>query len=215
MIVSEEELSLILNPRIRQRTVRLPVRYGEFGERKKCPVRRGGVYTLRAAVPYAQLVLEAAQMPSRAMSVLWLFDACSVPVFTATVEVTVNSVSLEEDGWWLVRFSKGDRSDVLDRPRWLAARPGSLGGDYTEAPSLALRGTAEEIPENAQKRYADSAWERRANGLDELRARLLEGVAIARLEAARQNVGSAGARKRLKSIEHHLRAWEQEARRSA
>lgn len=212
MIVSQHDLELILNPRIRQRTFMLPVRRGKWGELKRCPARKGGVYTLRAGVPYERYRREAGKLGSQRAGVLWLIDRCEQP--TAGVLVTVSSVELAETHW-LVGFVKGDQSDRLDKPRLLAARPGGAGGDYTNVPGLALSGAAEEIQAPLQSKYAERSWQRRTDGLSEQRERIQAAVATARLEAVKQNIGSAAVRKRLKSLEHHLRAWEQEARRSA
>lgn len=113
---------------------------------------------------------------------------------------------------WVVSFELGD---TTDKPRLLAAHPGGAHGDYTTVSALALPNSAEEVSDRYQARYAKSADESRKTGLSDQRERLLAAVASIRLETARQNIGTSPARKRLKSIEHHLRAMEQEARRSA
>lgn len=216
MNVSHADLELILNPRIRQRTFQLPVRYGQWGERKRCPARKGGVYTLRANPEYQRYRVEARNLPSQRAAVLWVIGCCERHVLPGVVVTVSGQPKIAADGLtWVVRFVKGDRGDVMDRPRLMAANPGGVEGDYITAASMAVPGSAEEIQAPIQAKYAASSWQARTDGLSEQRARIQAAVATARLEAARQNVGTAAVRKRLKSLEHHLRVWEQEARRSA
>lgn len=138
MIIPQAELELILNPRIRRRLLHLPVRHGKHGERKKCPARKGGIYQLRAAVPYERHRTQAAGQPTRARAVLRLIDLCDQPTRTATI--TVIDVDRDDD-MWLVRFVKGERSDLLDRPIYLAKY-----GDYTmTARSQAVPGDPEVV----------------------------------------------------------------------
>ncbi len=207
MIVKQADLNLILNRRLRKRELRLPITYGKLGERKKCPMRSGGVYILRAPAPYARYRTEAATQLGRARAVLWLIEQCERP--TKTVLVTVLDTEYIDDAY-SVRFVLGDQRARFDHPRLLAARPGAPHGDYVTSASRALTGTADEVSAATQAIYAAEAANGRSearNGLwrDE-RARLLNAVAEIRLEIAKQNVGSSTARRRLKTVEHNLRA---------
>lgn len=127
MIVSQADLDLILNGKIRRRVIQLPVRHGKFGERKRCPVRKGGAYRLRALPPYARHKTRAERQPTRARAVLHLFDLCQQPARTAAI--TVLDVERQDDTW-VVRFNLGDQSTAFDRPVFLAKY-----GDYTMTPS--------------------------------------------------------------------------------
>ena len=127
MIVSQADLDLILNGRIRQRVIQLPVRHGKFGERKRCPVRKGGAYRLRALPPWARHKARAERQPTRARAVLHLIDLCQQPARTAAI--TVLDVERQDDTW-VVRFNLGDQSTSFDRPVFLAKY-----GDYTMTPS--------------------------------------------------------------------------------
>lgn len=113
---------------------------------------------------------------------------------------------------WVLSFAKGD---CTDRPHLLAARPGGPEGDYTSIPARAVRGEGEAVERRLLEREAQKSRERHGGVVAAERERLLAAVGAVRLEAARQNAGSAMVRKRLKSIEHQLRAMEREARRSA
>lgn len=215
MLIARSELELIVNPRIRQRTFHLPVRRGKWGELRKCPAKQGCVYTLRANPEYQRYRAEAQHQASQRAGVLWLIDRVEVQGLGSVV-VTVRSVELSDDGSsWLVGFSKGDQSELMDKPRLLMAHSGSPHGEYTNVAALALPGSAEEIPEVNQGRYARAADNARKTGLVDQRERLLELVSLIRLETARQNVGTSTARRRLKTVEHQVRALVREARRVA
>lgn len=86
---------------------------------------------------------------------------------------------------------------------------------YTTQPSRGLKGAGEAIPVGLQERYAAAARQQHGSELSERRERLLAAVADLRLEAAKQNAGSATARRRLKTIEHNLRALSREWRHVA
>lgn len=209
MIVPQSELDLILNRRIRRRTIQLPIEYGKMGERKRCRVKPGGVYTLRARVPYSLFRSQAETQSTRALAVLWLVSQCEQPTKTATV--TVRAVEAK-NGAWVVSFAMGEL-ELEHKPRLLKGKPG--GEQYTAVPSMALPGCAEEIPEAFQTKYTNSAHESRKQGLGEQRERLLAAVGALRLEAAKLNAGNSISRRRLKSVEHQLRAFDREMRRCA
>ena len=126
MIVSQRDLDLIRNPRIRQRVLEVPVRHGRFGELKACPMKPESVYRLRAPSRWSDHKARAAGQPTRARAVLWLIDQCETP---RTQLVTVTSVERQENTW-LVRFVLGDRSDLCDRDVFLARH-----NDFTMAAS--------------------------------------------------------------------------------
>lgn len=209
--VEQADLDLILNRRIRHRELQLPVRYGALRERKRCPLRVGSCCELIARVPYARFRLEAKQQPTIARGVLWLIEQCERP--RATALITVRSVSRLDDVW-TIGFAMGDQTANMDRPRMPAARPGFPHGDYVTSASQSLSGTADEVAPGIQASYAAEAAlgaKEAKNGLwREERARLLRAVSAIRLEMAKQNIGSEVARRRLKTVEHHLRALHRE-----
>lgn len=128
LIIPQADLDLIVNRKIRQRTLTLPVKYGtKFGERKRCPMRTGGVYNLRASTPYDRYLARAREQPTRARAVLKLIDECQEP--SKPVPITVLDVHRQEDNW-LIRFTRGEHPDLLDRPLYL-----SKVGDYTSVSS--------------------------------------------------------------------------------
>lgn len=133
----------------------------------------------------------------------------------ASVHITITEVRQERHDSelvWILRFVKGD---VTDKPRLLAARPGLPHGDYVSDAARAMRGEGEAVQGRILDQWALEGRERASQGMSEEGARLLDAVGKVRLEAARQGVGSAQARKRLKTVEHHLRLWHQESRLSA
>jgi hypothetical protein len=181
MIVSSRDLELILNPRIRQRVIQLPVQHGEFGEQKPCKARRGGVYHLRSRPPYERYKLEAGQQPTQARAVLWLVDRCEEP--RKAVTITVISADREAETW-TVRFVMGE-CEVEEKPRLLKAKPG--GEHYTSIPSMALRGSGNEVDEDAQAKYATEASEgarEAGNALREERSQRLADALAAIAEFA-------------------------------
>lgn len=123
MIIPQAQIDLILSRRMRRRTLHLPMRTGKFGERKRCPARTGGVYRLKAPVPYERYQSEAERQPNAARAVLWLIDECQQP--TRGVTITVTAVEVR-DGDWVVHFTKGEHRELFDRPIYLAKY-----GDYT------------------------------------------------------------------------------------
>jgi hypothetical protein len=121
--------------KLRVRTLELPMRYGScFGERKRCPVRKGGVYGLGVRVPYEQY---RDLQPTRARSVLWLIDRCfEIP---EPRRITVYDVHYESRlEKWIVRFVLGDHAGMLDEPVFLGRSE-----DYTLAKSQSLPGAGE------------------------------------------------------------------------
>ena len=170
MIVDQSQLEQITS-KIRRRTIQLPVRYGSFGELKRCPLREGGVYRLTAQIPYERYLAQAERKQPKE-GVLWLIDQCEIK--PKTVQITV--VEVKQDGdRWRIRFEKGERTELLDRPRLLAARPGAPHGDYVTSSSRALRGTADEVSEQCLASYAAKSGETYGNVLAG-RKKLLDGV---------------------------------------
>lgn len=113
---------------------------------------------------------------------------------------------------YVISFVLGDHTDA---PRFLAAKPGLPHGDYVQSGARALRGTNEEVSASVQRRYTLAVEKARESGEAQHRERLLAAIGAIRLEAAKQNAGSAISRKRLKSVEHQLRAYDREMRRTA
>jgi hypothetical protein len=103
---------------------------------------------------------------------------------------------------WVISFVKGD---ATDRPHLLAARSGTSMGDYTDNPSRAMKGEPEAVSGRVAERYGKRATEARGLQLSAQRERLLEVVADLRASSA-----NASTRKRLRSVEHHVRAIERE-----
>lgn len=135
LLINQSELELILNPKIRRRSISLPVRRGKHGELKR-PPKVGGVHRLKARVPYERYQAEAQEQPTRARAVLALIVRCERQ--RREVTITVLAVKRVQESW-LITFEKGDQSAVIDRPIYL-----SKYGDYTLQPSRqAVRGDPE------------------------------------------------------------------------
>lgn len=139
MFVSQAELDLILNAKIRQRFFSLPVRYGPLGERKRCPARVGGVYRLRAVPPLEIYRRRAESQPTAARRVLAYITQCELP--RPSVLVTVFDVALvgEPSEHYRISFERGDQSAYFDRAVFL--RPGggyTTEGDVLEAGEVAV-----------------------------------------------------------------------------
>lgn len=109
---------------------------------------------------------------------------------------------------WVIGFIKGD---LTDTPHLLAARPGGAQGDYTSIPARAVKGEGEAVQAKLLDRWAVEGRERHADVLAEQRKSLLSAVQGVRIEAARRG-NYPRAQRRLKSVEHHLKALENEAR---
>lgn len=103
---------------------------------------------------------------------------------------------------WVISFVKGD---ATDRPHLLAARSGTPMGEYTDNPSRAMKGEPEAISTPVAEHYAKRAIDMRGVEMSAQCERLLEVVAELRTQAT-----TAPARKRLRSVEHHVRAIERE-----
>jgi hypothetical protein len=184
MNISQSELQLILNPKIRKRWLTLPVKRGSEGELKKCPMKAGGVYRLKARVPYERFREQAEAQPSRARAVLALIERCDRP--TAGVTVTVRSVPMIEDDAWMVCFEKGDHASVLDRPLFLAR-----SGDYTFSAS---RQAVPGDPEVLMPLAAD---------LEKARRRAREEQVTPQIKHVRHVVGQMGElQKSMRSMKH-------------
>lgn len=212
MIVSQAEIDEIRSARIRRRVLVISVRYGAFGERKRCPLRNQQVVTLKPRIPYEQHKRRAETEPTRARAVLAFLSLCEARGHDVTI--TVRDVQLVDQSY-IIRFEKGDLSATIDRPRLLAARPGGSEGDYTTVPARAIKGEGEAVPARMLERWATENWERHAEILADQRTRLLRAVQAVRVESARQNAGSFWARKRLKRTEQELKAQERRARLTA
>lgn len=158
MIVAQAELDAILNRKVRKRLLELPVRYrrklgdSDNGALKPCPMRPGGVYRLRAPVPYERFMERAPEQPAsihhqpprpdpaheahpwvlhsggspRARSVLWLIGRCERHD-EKPVTITVRSIERQGETW-LVSFLRGDEADMFDdSPVYLASDGGFTG----------------------------------------------------------------------------------------
>jgi hypothetical protein len=66
VIVAQADLDAILDRKVRKRLLELPVRYGKFGELKRCPMRVGGVYNLSAPIPFDRFLERAPGQPAPA-----------------------------------------------------------------------------------------------------------------------------------------------------
>lgn len=108
----------------------------------------------------------------------------------------------------VVSFVQGDATDT---PHMLSANPGSDRADYTTIPARAIRGEGEAVSGKLLERWGTEGRERHADVLADQRHGLLAAVQKVRIEAARRGTG-LGAQKRLKSVEHHLKAIENESR---
>jgi hypothetical protein len=140
MIVTQAEFDQI-NSKIRRRVLELPVRYSKGEARpihpktgrrlavarpavlteavqRRCPVREGGVYTLRAPIPYERYRAEAQEQPRRNRAVLLLYDLCHLP--TRSVTITVTEPPEQQGDNWIVRFEKGDWREQSGRDVFLA-----------------------------------------------------------------------------------------------
>lgn len=104
---------------------------------------------------------------------------------------------------WEIRFLKGDHRD---QPRLLAARWQPGQGDYTDNASRSLRGTADEVSEALQARFAAQAQEKRALVLAEQSRRLQSALGAIRKESTEHGYGSAEANARLRIAEEKARA---------
>lgn len=135
MIVPQSVIDEIRSSRIRRRTLTVPTRQGKHGERKRCPMKPGGVYNLKPRIPYDRHRAQAEQQPTRARAVLHLITACEAK--GRTVMITVRHVELVENTWQ-VSFEKGDLGADLDAPVFLARH-----GDYTTSVSQKVPGEPE------------------------------------------------------------------------
>lgn len=107
---------------------------------------------------------------------------------------------------WVISFVLGDQTDT---PRLLAARPGAPHGDYVQNPVRALVGTAEEVSAPIQARYSREASERLSEAARR-RRRLASVLAeLATLAPTPQQ------KKRLRSIEHQIKALGKEEQAAA
>lgn len=112
---------------------------------------------------------------------------------------------------YVMSFAQGD---LTDTPHLLAARPGGAQGDYTTIPARAVKGEGEAVQAKLLDRWAVEGRERHADVLAEQRKSLLSAVQGVRIEAARRG-NYPRAQRRLKSVEHHLKALENEAQGAA
>lgn len=115
-------------------------------------------------------------------------------------KITIASIAEEMDAdgpVWVIRFQKGDHRDTA---RLLAARWQPGAGDYVSDPSRSLRGTADEVSEATQARYAAEGELRHAEILLAQRERALEAI-----QEIKRHAPTGKARKRLASAEHQIR----------
>jgi hypothetical protein len=145
--------------------------YGKHNERKKCPVRPGGVYHLKGRVPYEQYQTEAQNQPTRARAVLRLIDQCEAPAKTVTITVLTTEA---QDEQWLIRFIKGDHATTFDHPVYLA----KYGDFTTEASKQAIPGDPEVMTPSAE-----DLTKARAKARERQTTPQLEGLARLRDEA--------------------------------
>lgn len=209
MIVSAEELSLILNPKVRRRLMRLPVLTGGSGESKRCPVRRGGSYRLRP--PGSKDV----QVTITVIAVPRLERLGSLPLADARRE-GYGSVRGALDAWekahwtptydemvWVVAFARDHKGEVAaaiaqERPVYLAT-----SGDYTLDISRAAKGEPEVLMplEEDLKRARAKALEKRRNPqVDDL------GRMRQRAETLRESMTNMKARELVRRAARNLAA---------
>lgn len=170
MIVSQQDIELINNPKIRRREIMLPVRHGKrWGEKKKCPVKEGSICRLEARPPHGRYRAQAELEPTRARSVLMLIDLYMAPVKTTTITVlTVAQVGDE----WRVRFEKGEHPELFDTNLYLCR-----DNDFTAVASRqTVRGDAPYLAplakdlERARAKAADKRTEPVRSNMAVLRA---------------------------------------------
>jgi hypothetical protein len=145
MILAQADLDAILDRKVRKRLLELPVRYGRFGERKRCPMRVGGVYHLKPPIPYERYASRASEQPTRARAVLWLIGRCERHQDKPTT-ITVREVERQGETW-LVSFLKGQEAEVFnDDPLYLS----SDGGFTAVAARQAVPADPEYLPPLAE-----------------------------------------------------------------
>lgn len=191
MIVGRQQLSQIRARSAQDGVLCLPVRIGRFGERKACPARQGGIYCLRARVPYELYVSMAEREPSRARAVLYLIERVSRPTPTVTVTVlAVGRQQVEGVDTWVVRYRKGEHRDLFERPMYLS----KIGDLTTQQSRQAIPGDPEvvvlpgegerarmmEIAQRAQPHRENV--KRAANEIDTLKGALFDMKARRRAE---------------------------------
>jgi hypothetical protein len=195
VIVAQPDLDAILDRKARKRLLELPVRYGKFKERKRCPMRVGGVYHLSAPIPYERYAARASEQPTRARAVLWLIGRCERHQGKPTT-ITVREVERHGETW-LVRFLKGDEAEAFrDTPIYL-----SRDNDFTTIASRqAVPGDAEYLAPFAEDlaRARAKALEKR---IEPHRSALAAMRAAQRRMAVRKHTMVVKARRRLALIE--------------
>jgi hypothetical protein len=253
--VAPTTIEAIRSKRTRLRSIELPVKYGKFNERKRCPMKKGHVYPLGAKSEYTRWRRMAAEQPTRARGVLWLVDQCERP--TRGVTITVTTITRDRDrDLWLISFVVGDQP-LVDPPRFPASgspreavcqitvgkddrgrpvlcgcafgrefpdeperchrghpKPTATESDvdhgYVSSASRAVRDIGEAVPAKEQERQVKQGRQNHELGTVARRQRQLELVAELRNDLRGDN-GTASERKHLRSIEHHLRALQDEA----
>jgi hypothetical protein len=216
LIVSEQDLRAIRSGKVRKRVLTIPVeRVGVRDARhprtgrvlrtseqssgtalRKCPMRKGATYSLRAAVPCARYRQLASAEPTRARSVLRLYDLCEHPT-VKPVRITVIEAPERQDDVWLVRFVVNEKADehveVLDPPIFLAKY-----GDYTMSASRqAIPGDPEaqfpfaEDLENARQRAREGMIAPQRETLARLSAEIDSCARVMKAMKARQLVKRA------------------------
>lgn len=202
MIVAEDTIRQIKSGRVKRRILTFGMRTGIFGERKPCPLRFGGVYTLVPASPVGHKRRLAERDAWRAQAVLDFIDLCDGTRHTEkmlTVEVTVTGEPFEgAPGVWFVPIALGDLSGQKDRSLFLAGS----GGDYT------LTASRQSVPGDPEVMFpSDADLVKAHRRLSETRSRPASMAVQAmreKAETCRGVMTSMKTRNRLKLIEREL-----------
>lgn len=191
MIVSQAEIDEIRSARIRRRTLLLDVRFGEFGERKRCPMRVGHVYRLTPRVRPAEHRTLAEVQPTRARAVIAFIGLCE----SKGRDVTITVRDIQTDGRsWIVSFEKGSH-DVRDQDIFLCR-----DNDFTMSASRqTVRGDPPYTPPFAEdlRRAREKAAEGRA---EPNRSSMAAMRAAHRRMAVRKHTMTVAARRQLERV---------------
>jgi hypothetical protein len=112
IVVPQAELDAILDRKVRKRLLELPVRYGGFGELKRCPTRVGKVERLVPPLPFDRLLARAEAREPRKHAVLWLIGRVE-RWEPKPVTITVREVERQGEVW-LVSFLRGEEAEIFD-----------------------------------------------------------------------------------------------------
>lgn len=137
--VSQADYDAILDRKIRKRLIERPIRYGRFGERKRCPMRVGGEYQLVPPIPYERMLARAELRQPRKRAVVWLIGRVE-RWSPKPVTITVSQAPEIQGELWIVRFIRGEEREAFDdAPVYLSAD----GGFTTVASRQAIPGDPE------------------------------------------------------------------------